>query len=86
MDDGRMKDSGEVMDDGRMKAGGVMDDGKIMAGGREELLRYCGSMEQAAGVRRISYEDGRASRLRCALVQNGALEFPIALRMPEPML
>ncbi|WP_243125342.1 aldose 1-epimerase family protein [Clostridium transplantifaecale] len=62
-----------------MDGGKMMDDGEVMDGGREELLHYCGSMEQAAGVRRITYEDGRASGLRCALVQNGALEFPLML-------
>lgn len=46
---------------------------------KKELLRFCGSLEQAAGVRRIEYQDGRASGLRCALVQNGPLEFLLML-------
>lgn len=46
---------------------------------RSELLRLCGSLEQAAGVRQIEYQDGRASGLKCALVQNGPLEFPLML-------
>ena len=50
-----------------------------MAENKEELLRFCGSMEQAAGVREIEYRDGRATGLRCALVQNGPLEFPLML-------
>lgn len=46
---------------------------------KRELLRYCGSLEQVAGVREIEYRDGRASGLRCALVVNGPLEFPLML-------
>ena len=46
---------------------------------RKELLKLCGNMEQLAGVRRIEYQDGRASGLRCALVENGVLEFPLML-------
>lgn len=36
-------------------------------------------MEQLAGVRQIEYRDGRAAGLRCALVYNGLLEFPLML-------
>ena len=50
---------------------------------KKELLRFCGSLEQVAGVRRIEYQDGRASGLRCALVQNGPLEF---LLMPGSVI
>lgn len=46
---------------------------------KKELLRLCGSMEQLAGVRRIEYQDGRASGLRCALVDNGLLQVPLML-------
>ena len=46
---------------------------------RKELLKLCGNMEQLAGVRRIEYQDGRASGLRCVLVENGVLEFPLML-------
>lgn len=46
---------------------------------KEELLRYSGNMEQLAGVRQIEYKDGRASGLRCALVHNGVLEFPLMI-------
>lgn len=47
--------------------------------GKEKLLRYCGNMEQVAGVRQVEYQDGRASGLRCALVYNGVFEFPLML-------
>lgn len=43
------------------------------------LLAVCGSMEQIAGVRRVEYEDGRASGLRCALIHNGPFEMPLML-------
>lgn len=46
---------------------------------KEQLLRYCGSMEQIAGVREIEYQDGRAAGLRCALIYNGLLEMPLML-------
>ncbi|MDO4330217.1 MAG: aldose 1-epimerase family protein [Lachnospiraceae bacterium] len=46
---------------------------------KKELLSLCGSMEQVAGVRRIEYQDGRASALRCALVKNGPLEYALML-------
>lgn len=46
---------------------------------KKELLRLCGNIEQLAGVRRIEYQDGRASHLRCALVNNGVLQFPLML-------
>ena len=36
-------------------------------------------MEQLAGVRRIEYQDGRASHLPCAMVNNGVLQFPLML-------
>ncbi len=46
---------------------------------KEKLLRLCGSMEQLAGVRLVEYQDGRASGLRCAMVDNGILSFPLML-------
>ncbi len=46
---------------------------------KRELLRLCGSMEQLASVRQIEYQDGRASGLRCAMVDNGMLSFPLML-------
>lgn len=46
---------------------------------KEELLRLCGSMEQVAGVRRIEYQDGRASYLRCARIKSGPLEYELML-------
>ncbi len=45
----------------------------------KKLLGLCGSIEQLAGVRRIEYQDGRASHLSCALVDNGVLQFPLML-------
>lgn len=47
--------------------------------GRMDILSFCGHMDQIAGVHRIEYQDGRAAGLRCALVQNGPLEFPLML-------
>lgn len=58
------------------KAGNGMNQ---TGGNKEKLLRYCGSIEQIAGVRPVTYEDGRASGLRCALLYNGLLEFPLML-------
>lgn len=46
---------------------------------KKELLCLCGSMEQLAGVRRIEYQDGRASGLRCALIDNGLIQIPLML-------
>lgn len=46
---------------------------------KKELLSLCGSMEQVAGVRRVEYQDGRASALRCAQVKNGPLEYALML-------
>lgn len=46
---------------------------------KQKLLGLCGSMEQLAGVRRIEYQDGRASHLPCAMVNNGILQFPLML-------
>lgn len=46
---------------------------------KKELLRFCGSMEQLAGVRRTEYQDGRASGLRCAVIENGLLSVPLML-------
>lgn len=46
----------------------------MAAGKKQELLRYCGSVEQLAGVRAVTVQDGRAAALRCALVENGPLE------------
>lgn len=46
---------------------------------KAELLRLCGNVEQVAGVREIEYKDGRAGGLRCALVENGPLMFPLML-------
>ena len=43
------------------------------------LMAVCGNMEQIAGVRRIEFQDGRASGLRCALVENGPVEMPLML-------
>lgn len=42
---------------------------------RETLLKYCGSIEQVAGVRPVIYEDGRAGGLRAVLVKNGPMEY-----------
>ncbi len=46
---------------------------------KQELLKLCGSMEQEAGVRCVEFQDGRAAGLRCAMVHNGPLEFPLML-------
>ena len=43
------------------------------------LMAVCGNMEQIAGIRRIEFQDGRASGLRCALVENGPVEMPLML-------
>ncbi|MCI8455040.1 MAG: aldose 1-epimerase family protein [Lachnospiraceae bacterium] len=53
--------------------------GILGEGGRKRLLRLCGSIEQVASVRRVTFEDGRAAGLRCALVKNGPLEFALML-------
>ena len=45
----------------------------------KKLLGLCGSIEQLAGVRRVEYQDGRASHLSCALVVYGVLQFPLML-------
>lgn len=44
---------------------------------RTELLKYCGSVEQDAGVRPVTYTDGRANGMRCILVQNGPMEYTL---------
>ena len=43
------------------------------------LMAVCGNMEQIAGVRRIEFQDGRASGLRCALVENGPVEMSLMI-------
>lgn len=42
---------------------------------KEEILRYCGSMEQVARARPIVYRGGRANGLNAVEVKNGPLEF-----------
>lgn len=46
---------------------------------KREMFRYCGSIEQLAGVREVEYLDGRAFLLRCALVASGPLEYLLML-------
>ena len=41
------------------------------------LLRHCGSMEQVAYARPVTYTDGRASGMKAILVRNGKLEFSL---------
>ena len=44
---------------------------------KEMLLQYCGSLEQVASVRPVTYEDGRAGGMRAILVKNGPLEYSL---------
>lgn len=44
---------------------------------KEELLRLCGSMEQLASARPVTFGDGQADGLKCVLVRNGPLEFAL---------
>lgn len=44
---------------------------------KSEMLRYCGSLEQVASVRPVTYMDGRAGGMRCILVRNGPLEYTL---------
>ncbi len=41
---------------------------------KEELLRFCGSMEQLVTTRPVEFRDGKADGLKGILVQNGPLE------------
>ncbi len=42
---------------------------------RETLLKYCGSLQQVASVRRIAYGEGRAKGMKAVQVKNGPLQF-----------
>ena len=42
---------------------------------KEELLRYVGSMQQAASVRRVTYNEGRAHGMEAVEVKNGPLSY-----------
>ena len=44
---------------------------------REDLLRYCGSLEQIAYVRPVIHQDGPASGLSCIQVKNDRLEYSL---------
>ncbi len=44
---------------------------------KQTLLRYCGSMEQVAGVRPVTYNDGRAAGMQAIQVKNGKLEYTL---------
>lgn len=44
---------------------------------KETLLQYCGSLEQVASVRPVTYEDGRAGGMRAILLKNGLLEYSL---------
>ena len=44
---------------------------------KEQLLKYCGSLEQAVSVRPVTYADGRANGLRAVQVKNGPLEYTL---------
>ena len=44
---------------------------------REDLLRYCGSLEQVAYVRPVVHQDGPASGLSCVQVKNDGLEYSL---------
>lgn len=44
---------------------------------KEELLRLCGSMEQLASARPVTYEDGQAEGMKTVLVRSGSLEFAL---------
>lgn len=45
--------------------------------GKMDLLRHCGSLEQVAYVRPVTYTDGRASGMKAILIKNGKLEFSL---------
>lgn len=44
---------------------------------KDQLLRMCGSMEQVAFVRPVTFRDGEAEGLKCILVRNGYLEYAL---------
>ena len=44
---------------------------------KQTLLRYCGSMEQVASVRPVTYNDGRAAGMQAIQVKNGKLEYTL---------
>lgn len=44
---------------------------------KEEILRRLGSMQQAASVRPVVFEEGRSEGMKALLVRNGALKFQV---------
>lgn len=44
---------------------------------KQTLLRHCGSMEQVASVRPVTYNDGRAAGMQAIQVKNGKLEYTL---------
>lgn len=46
---------------------------------RKELLRYAGSVEQEAYIRKIRFEEGPMGGMHAALVKNGPLQFTVLL-------
>lgn len=46
---------------------------------RKELLKYVGSMQQEAYIRRVRFEEGRSEGMAGALVKNGPLQFTVMM-------
>lgn len=44
---------------------------------KQDILKYAGSMQQAASVRRICFEEGRAEQMHGYAVKNGELQYTV---------